>query len=113
MKLLSGQGAYVWQMLSGFYLALLFPYVAWLSLSQSIETFNQLTSLLSSPSVFIPGLVAIALTLIHAWVGLRDVLIDYAPRRYLAALLLSMALVWLFLIANLVWLTTQLIGANL
>ena len=113
MKLLSGQRAYVWQMLSGFYLALFFPYVAWLSLSQTIESFNQLTTLLSSPAVFIPGMVAIALGLMHAWVGLRDVLIDYAPRRYLIGLLSSMALVWLFLIANLVWLTTQLIGASL
>lgn len=113
MKLLSGQRAYVWQMLSGFYLALFFPYIAWLSLSQSIESFNQLTALLSSPAIFIPGLVAITLGLIHAWVGLRDVLIDYAPRRYLMGLLFIMALVWLFVIANLAWLTTQLIGASL
>lgn len=113
MKLLTGQRAFVWQMLSAFYLALFFPYLAWLSLSQSIESFHQFTSLLSSPTVFIPGLVAIVLGLIHAWVGLRDVLIDYAPRRYLIGLLFSMALIWLLLIANLVWLSTQLIGASL
>lgn len=112
MKLLTGQRAFVWQMLSAFYLALFFPYVAWLSVSESIESYHQFTSLLSSASVFIPGLVAIVLGLVHAWVGLRDVLIDYAPRRYLMSLLFSMALLWLLIIANLVWLTTQLIGAN-
>lgn len=113
MKLLSGQRAYVWQMLSGFYLAIFFPYVAWLSLSQSIDSANQLATLLTSPGVLIPGLVAVGLGLIHAWVGLRDVLIDYAPRRYLIALLSSMALFWLFLIANLVWLVAQLIGKSI
>ena len=112
MKLLSGQRAYIWQMLSGVYLALFLPYVAWLSLSQAINSASQLATLLTSVQVLIPGLVAVGLGLIHAWVGLRDVLIDYAPRRYLIGLLSAMALIWLFVIANVTWLVVQLIGTS-
>lgn len=112
MTLLNGKRAFVWQMISAAYLALFTPYLAWLTLSQTPQSWLELSQLLSSPSVLLPGLVAIGLLLIHAWIGLRDVLIDYAPRRFLMAFLLIMAFIWMALVANLFWLAIQIIGAH-
>ena len=105
MSLFSGVKGFIWQNISAFYLLLFTPYLAWLTLS---ESFN--TTLILQPSVFIPGLVAIVLVLIHAWIGLRDVLIDYAPRRFLPLFFMLIFIVGLALVANLFWLGLKLGG---
>lgn len=107
MKLLSGKKAFIWQNLSAVYLALFTPYLVWLSLTHSFDQLDELLAFLSQPSIFIPGMVALGLLLIHSWVGLRDILIDYAPRAWLSTLLGLTLLILISLSANLIWFTLK------
>ncbi|UQB41410.1 succinate dehydrogenase, hydrophobic membrane anchor protein [Thiomicrospira microaerophila] len=97
---LTGKRAFVWQNISAIYLATYTPYLAWLALTQSIQTINDLFT----PSIMIPSILAVVLVLIHTWVGLRDVMIDYAPRAALKWLLPGLLLLLLALGLNIVWL---------
>ena len=95
---LTGKRAFIWQNISAAYLALYTPYLAWLALT--IKTHTDLFT----PSVLMPSLLAIGLLLIHAWVGLRDVMIDYLPRRSLAWWLPSLLITLVLIALNLTWL---------
>ncbi|HHT00161.1 MAG TPA: succinate dehydrogenase, hydrophobic membrane anchor protein, partial [Thiomicrospira sp.] len=78
LQSLSGKQAHVWQRISALYLLIYLPYLAWITISLPQQTdFFTLTANLLSPYYLLPSLVAIALVLIHSWVGLRDILIDY------------------------------------
>lgn len=106
----SAKQGYRWQMSSALYLLVFTPYMA---LMIGFYSFHQLTDLISFSRqlhIFIPTLLAVILSLIHAWVGLRDVLIDYAPRRWLAACLLFLHLGVLSLFAWLAYLSLRLFG---
>jgi succinate dehydrogenase / fumarate reductase membrane anchor subunit len=100
---LTGKRAFVWQQVSAAYLALYTPYLVWLSLTQSIGSQADLFS----PTLLVPSLIALILLLIHAWVGLRDVMIDYLPRPYLSGLLRGLLVLLILIGLNLVWLLTQ------
>lgn len=95
---ITGKRAFVWQTLSASYLAIYTPYLGWLSLTRSIQTIADLLQ----PSLLIPSLIALGLLLIHAWIGLRDVLIDYFPRAHLTWLLPSVVITLGLIALNLI-----------
>ncbi|WFE68311.1 succinate dehydrogenase, hydrophobic membrane anchor protein [Thiomicrospira sp. R3] len=97
---LTGRRAFFWQTTSASFLAFYTPYLVWLVLTQPIHKPLDFYA----PSILIPTLIAIALVLVHAWVGLRDVIIDYMPRVWLAWLLPGLLALVLTLSLNLIWL---------
>ncbi len=77
MKALSGTRAWLWQRLSALYLLVFSLFVlARLAFGapQSYETWR---ALLSGGGTEVAVLVFFAALLVHMWVGLRDVVIDY------------------------------------
>lgn len=79
---LTGVKAHIWQRISAIYLALYFPLFFW-----QVHSINGLENLsfkhwleqVFTPSLIIASLLALALLISHAWVGLRDIMIDYLP----------------------------------
>ena len=106
---LSGKRAHIWQRLSALYLLIYLPYLAWITLSLPNQAdLMILSSNLLSPIYLLPSLIAILLLLIHVWVGLRDILIDYTPRA--RTVLWLWGLRWLLILVslNLVWVLFRL-----
>jgi len=54
------------------------------------ETFEQWRSVVAHPGVGTLILITVLALLLHAWVGIRDVLMDYVPRLTLRFTLLSL-----------------------
>lgn len=67
---LTGVKAHRWQRISALYLALFTPLLA----------LSSLMDFLDSAAIFVTGFLAVIMVFIHAWVGGRDILIDYLPR---------------------------------
>ncbi len=101
MNLLSGFRAWFWQRLSALYLALFFLYaLASLALSPP-QGFEAWRAWWSHPLRQVFLLLFALLLLIHAWVGVRDVILDYVRPLPLKAFLL--ALLGLALFGEGVW----------
>lgn len=82
---LSGRKAHIWQRLSAIYLLFYSPFLALvitqLPESASLKVLAYNLSHLPYGGVFeLATLIAVLLLLVHAWVGVRDIIIDYAPR---------------------------------
>ncbi|MCF6253130.1 MAG: succinate dehydrogenase, hydrophobic membrane anchor protein [Thiomicrorhabdus sp.] len=82
---LSGRKAHIWQRLSAIYLLFYTPFLAivitQLPSSVSLKLLAyQLDSLAFSGPFEVASLIAVLLLLVHAWVGVRDIIIDYVPR---------------------------------
>ncbi len=82
---LSGRKAHIWQRLSAVYLLFYVPFLAivisLLPSSVSLKLLAyQLANLPFSGLFEIATLVAVLLLVVHAWVGVRDMIIDYVPR---------------------------------
>lgn len=106
---LSGRRAHIWQRISALYLLIYLPYLAWISLTLTAATdLGSLTANLLSPIYLLPSLVAIALVLVHAWVGLRDILIDYTVRSSTHTWLWGLRFLLLAILLNVIWLLVQL-----
>jgi len=76
---LSGLKAWVLQRISGIYLGLFTLYVSFHLLMNTPSGYEQWSGWISSLPVTLAFMLAIGLTLLHAWIGIRDVLIDYIP----------------------------------
>ena len=82
---LSGRKAHVWQRLSAIYLLFYAPFLAIVitqlpnSVSLKLLAY-QLANLPFSGLFEIATLAAVLLLVVHAWVGVRYIIIDYAPR---------------------------------
>lgn len=80
---LSGLKAHIWQRISAVYLLLFFPYLFWqiqnTPITMSVEFSSWLQSLFT-PWFSALSFMALVLIMTHAWVGLRDVIIDYLPK---------------------------------
>lgn len=81
---LSGRKAHIWQRISAIYLMLYIPFLAVIILqlppsATLIELVNQLSNMMLSTAFVLTSLIAFGLMLVHAWVGVRDIIIDYAP----------------------------------
>lgn len=106
---LSGRRAHIWQRISALYLLFFTPYLAWLTLK--LPNFNnlyELTQYLIPPFYLLPILVAFCLVVIHSWIGLRDILIDYTPRTRTRFWLLSLQWLLALAVLNVIWLCLRL-----
>ncbi len=106
--MLSGLKAYRWQHLSAYALALYFP-ACLLYLDRPIPDYATLLHTLSQPLFLIPSLAVIFLLLVHIWVGIRDIMMDYLPKKWLSPALTLFAAILLLLAADLLLLTITLI----
>lgn len=91
---LSGLKAYRWQRFSAYGLALYFPAVLLYFYLTPIHNHTQLIQALSAPVFLIPTLFILALTLMHLWVGIRDILMDYLPQFFHAKWLSPALTLW-------------------
>ncbi len=73
-----------------------------------ITSFEEWRQLFSSPVVNILVLLFFIAIMVHAWVGIRDIVIDYV--HYAAARLIALNLLMLFLISMSVWITYILLS---
>lgn len=111
---LSGIKAHLWQRISAIYLLFYFPYLAfaWFSLDSSItvlsmpEIANELFSIVFS----ITTLIAIAMIITHAWVGIRDIMIDYLPDNKVQFWLKAYAVFLIFICIDLLFISYLLLG---
>lgn len=72
---LSGLRAWTWQRISAVGLAL---YLVWaIAVLASGPTHDELRALLGSPLAFAATGLFFVLLIVHAWVGIRDVVLDY------------------------------------
>jgi|UPI00068CBCD4 succinate dehydrogenase / fumarate reductase membrane anchor subunit len=110
MMLLTGLRAHVWQRFSAWYLMGYFPLAVWYWWQTPTESVVDIQMALTNGLFLWPSLLAFALLMVHAWVGLRDVLLDYLPRKTLQAGLWVWALVWLLVLANGVFLMVRLVS---
>ncbi|VAW44481.1 hypothetical protein MNBD_GAMMA03-1897 [hydrothermal vent metagenome] len=82
---LSGRKAHIWQRLSAIYLLFYTPFLAIIitqlpnSVSLELLTY-QLANQPFSRLFEVATIIAILLLVVHAWVGVRDIIIDYVPR---------------------------------
>lgn len=82
LRRLSGKRAFKWQRISALYLLFYTPFlVLWMTLSPRYATTEALISALANTWWLLPNLVAMLLLFTHAWVGLRDITLDYTPRQ--------------------------------
>jgi succinate dehydrogenase / fumarate reductase membrane anchor subunit len=95
----NGKWSYLWQQLSAMYLLLFFPGFIWLIwpllMGQSEQPMQPGLLLVSS-------LIALGLILIHSWIGLRDILIDYCPARHLPLALKLFTGIFSLLLLNII-----------
>jgi succinate dehydrogenase / fumarate reductase membrane anchor subunit len=73
----SGLRAWVLQRVTAIYLLLFFPYLILTFAGSPPPDHDALIAWLTSPGVGVGLLLFVLSLLIHAWVGVRDVLIDY------------------------------------
>jgi len=106
---LSGKKAHIWQRLSALYLLIYLPYLAWTSLTTlPHETLPSLAATLLSPVYLLPSLVAILLVIVHSWIGLRDIIIDYTPRAHTIFWLWGLRWLLIIISLNIVWVLLRL-----
>lgn len=98
---------WVWQRISALYLALFLLYflVSILMLDQS--DYPAWSAWISSPVASISLFIAFLMLIVHAWIGMKDVIMDYIHVIYLRAVVLM--LVGLSLLACLIWLSRIMI----
>lgn len=103
-----GMRAWLLQRLSAVYIAIYtISLMSWLVLNFPI-TYTSWFSLITHPVILISSIIFYAALFIHAWVGVRDILVDYVkPSGIRFTLLASLAL---FLIIMTLWLLIIVIG---
>ncbi len=104
----SGMRAWLLQRLSSVYMAaFIVVTLLWFATSDAI-TYTSWRDLLANPVVAVAVALFFSSLLIHAWIGMRDVLIDYVPIMGLRlVILLGIAV---FLIAMGIWVAFILIS---
>ena len=104
----SGMRAWLLQRLSSVYMvAFIVVTMLWFATSGAI-TYTEWRDLIANPVIAVAVALFFASILIHAWIGMRDVLIDYMPIMGIRlVLLLGIAV---FLIAMGIWVTFILIS---
>ena len=104
---LSGFRAWLWQRATAVYVGLFTLYLVWHFLAAPPADVDALRAWLGGPAAW-TGVAILGLALLlHAWIGVRDVLLDYVkPPRLRVALL---GLVLLYLLANGLWLARVLL----
>lgn len=97
-----GMRAWLVQRLTAVYIAVyILSLMVWM-LSNSPLTFTVWSGLLSQPVTMIATVLFYVALFVHAWVGVRDILVDYAKPSSVRFILLT--LLALFLIIMTIWL---------
>lgn len=73
----SGMRAWIFQRVTAVYLLLYFPYLILKFVSSPPADYAAWIAWLSQPGASIGALLFVAALLLHAWVGVRDAVIDY------------------------------------
>lgn len=107
----AAQGLRAWllQRFTAIYLAVFFLYVLFHFVSAPPAGYRQWLGWVAQPVTSIAAMVFVLALLLHAWVGVRDVLIDYVHAVWIRLSL--MALVGLLLLGSGLWLFRALILA--
>lgn len=106
--LISGFRAWVWQRGTAVYIGLFLVYLFWRLLTDPPAGHAEWREWLAGSTVWLAGSLFFMAVLLHAWIGVRDVILDYLQPAGLRILVL--ALVLLFLLANGLWLASLLLG---
>jgi len=107
----SGLRAWVLQRITAIYLGLFTLYLLVLLLAGGHGDWRQWRDLFAQPLMSVATLLYVLAMLLHAWIGVRDVLIDYV--RPLALRISLLALVGLGLVACGLWAAQALLLARL
>jgi len=94
----NGRWSYAWQQLSAGYLMVYFPLLGLLIWPWLM---GQTNSIQPTNLLLLTSSVALGLIMLHSWIGLRDILIDYCPARYLRPAWYAFRLVMLLISFNL------------
>ena len=79
MKLVSsGLEAWLVQRIGAIYMLLFVPYMVWSLTARPVESYSQWHAWISDPGMTVALSLFFLALLSHMWVGLRDVLLDYA-----------------------------------
>jgi succinate dehydrogenase / fumarate reductase membrane anchor subunit len=103
----SGFHAWIYQRITAIYLGLYFLYLLFHFITDAPGDYLQLREWLAHPAVNITMAIFFVALLLHAWVGIRDAVIDYVQPITIRLSVLS--LVALYLIACGFWLLRTLI----
>lgn len=107
----SGLRAWVLQRITGAYIALFVLYLAGVFLFAAPADGTAWRAWVGSPWVSITGMLFFLAVLLHAWVGVRDILIDYVW--HTGARVALLALVALVLVGSGLWAAQVLILARI
>lgn len=106
--ILTGLKAHLWQRISAIYLLVYFPLAVVYLSQQSFASLQAFKQAVFAGEFWVSTLLAVLLLLVHAWVGLRDVLMDYLPRKMVLTGLSLLGLVLIAVLLNLLYLTLYL-----
>lgn len=106
---LSGVRAWLAQRLSALGMLALLVYLAWQLAVQSPTGYEAWRDWVGRPGPASGVALLFALLLLHAWVGVRDVILDYAARPVARLGLLALLALWLLGLG--LWLALVLAGA--
>lgn len=112
----SGRKAHIWQRLSALYLMLYIPVLAVIILnlpaSQTLVALtDQLGALSYSALFFVATAAALILLFVHAWVGVRDIIIDYLETAQVKLWLTLYKSFLALLLINCIFVVINLVGA--
>lgn len=99
---LTGLRAWTVQRLSALYMALFLLVAAGYLFLHPVHAFTQWHALLARPPVAVACVLLFIALLGHAWVGIRDIVLDYVRLPQARLLLLALLLGWLLVLA--IWL---------
>ena len=95
---LSGLRAWLIQRASALYLLLFIVLMPITVICQEIDSFDKWQTFIYSPVVTVTGVLFFVSLFMHAWVGMRDVIIDYVHAFTLRLLVLTMLALYLMLL---------------
>jgi succinate dehydrogenase / fumarate reductase membrane anchor subunit len=102
MMRLSGLKAHLFQLYSALVLAIALPILlGYFYFASPPQNYPELITLLRSPLLLTLFALTAGTLLFHLWVGVRDVFIDYLPKRRLTTALIVWATLLLAMAANL------------
>lgn len=83
-----GMNAWILQRVSAVYLALIFIYIITVFIASPPASYQEYKAWLTHPLVSTGVLIGFAMIFGHAWVGVRDVFMDYIPSLIIRAVAL-------------------------
>ena len=97
-RLLTGMRAWLVQRLSAVYMAIFSVATVITLVVTPISGYQDWLSLMAQPVVAAACSLFVIALLLHSWVGIRDVILDYVPSLTLRLILLSLLGAWLMLL---------------